>query len=95
MIDWQRLWPIYWMQNYPTNRVRDGMINREMNNHPITIIDKYTVKIGRLEVWIENWPYAYGRPANPSFPLMPTVKTRKRLRKAANEAIINQLQAIK
>lgn len=81
-MDLSRLLPRYWIQNYPTNMEWDAMLNDLMDRYPPTDRGDYTVTFGPVEVWIENWPYAYGRIDRPTHvDLLPTVKTRKRLRR--------------
>jgi len=93
MTDWMRLWPKYWQQNYSTSMEWDGHLNRLLDKGPVEIIDRYTASIAGVEVWIENWPYAYGRPY-PMTGIMPTVATRKRLRDAVlAAALANALRA--
>jgi len=79
--DWGRLWPKYWLQNTPTNYEWDAILNYLLDNHKVIMTPHGTAKVGPLEVWVRNWPYAYGTPyVNGSSDFMPTVRTRKRLR---------------
>lgn len=79
--DWQRLWPKYWLQNAPTNYEWDAILNDLMDKHEIQR-GYCAVKLGKVEVWASNWPYAYGSPylAGRVKDVLPTVATRKRLR---------------
>jgi len=86
-IDWRRLIPGFWVQTCPTSLEWDAMLNDLMDRHDPTEREKYTIKFGSINIWIENWPYAYGRPyngfrqgGNPTVDVVPTVKTRLRLR---------------
>ena len=81
-IDWQRLIPRYWLQNTHTDWTWDALLNQLMDEHEP--VEEYAVAIfGGVEVWVRNYPYAYGSPYNVAGlggdPL-PSVATRKRLR---------------
>lgn len=78
--DWMRLWPKYWLQNSPTNYEWDAILNDLLDKHDPKP-SYLTVSLGNVEVWVGNWPYAYGAPyANGVKDVLPTVATRKRLR---------------
>lgn len=79
-MDWQRLWPKYWLQNAPTNYEWDSILNDLLDKHTPEKRN-LTVFIGGIEVWVGNWPYAYGSPYHRGVKdVLPTVETRKRLR---------------
>lgn len=85
-MDWYRLLPRYWMQKKPTDYEWDEALNKALDLHVVEVLSKYEVQIGPFKVWIENWPYAYGkRYANGSSGL-PKVATRKRLRAAIEDS---------
>jgi len=46
MIDWHRLLPIYWLQNYPTSKKWDTVLNILMDTQPLVVVDEYTVMFG-------------------------------------------------
>jgi hypothetical protein len=90
MIDWYRLYPDYWFQNYPTSKEWDTVLNTLMDTHPLVVVDMYTVKFGDTEVWIQNYPHAFAcryTRTNVAPVVLPSVKTRKRLRKLQLEAV--------
>jgi hypothetical protein len=79
--DWWRLVPIYWWQNEPTNREWDAMLNRLLDEHS-PVKGYCTARLGPVDVWASNWPYAYGSAWRPvERDGLPMVRTRRRLRK--------------
>lgn len=60
------LTPSCWIRNYPTSRVLSDKINKALDAGLLPTVDagylgrSYTVKLDGLELWIENYPYAYG-----------------------------------
>lgn len=79
-IDWMRLWPMYWLQNDRTDWELDAILNDLLDKHDP--VEKYlTVMLGKVEVWVGNWPYSYGSPYGPGVKeVLPSVATRKRLK---------------
>lgn len=53
--------PKWWIMNHPFNKELDELLISKINNYEITDLNGYTCKIGGIEVWIKNYPYAYGR----------------------------------
>lgn len=90
-IDWRRLLPRYWLQNEPTDRYWDAAINLALDS-TLPIVGRLTFTVGKTEVWIGNWPYAYGSQCRASSGL-PTVKTRLRIRAAVGSAMAQQMLA--
>lgn len=79
--DWWRLLPIYWSQNYPTDRVWDAILCQAIDLFGVTVEDQFTCKVGPFTVWIENWPYAYGYSWRlQGSRVLPMVRTRRKLR---------------
>ena len=82
MIDWMRMLdPRAWIQAYPTCREWDAILNEQLDKHGAFRVDKFTARVGSLEVWVENWPYSYGYCYDPYTKLLPKYSTRRRLRK--------------
>jgi hypothetical protein len=80
-LDWQRLLRGPWIQNAKTDWLWDELLNKALDQHGATRSSSYTAKVGSMEVWIGNWPFAYGSPHRPhEAEMMPSVKTRRRLR---------------
>jgi hypothetical protein len=90
-MDWQRLIPRYWTQNEPTCLVWDKVLNKALDNFPIEYRGGHTCNIGPLQVWISNWPYAYGY-NNRHRSGLPKVATRKRLRRMIGETQLRELE---
>lgn len=61
--------PTFWLMNYPYDKKWDKQLNELMDkfepefDRPSSIDGKIAiVKFGGCQVWIENYPYAYGTP---------------------------------
>jgi hypothetical protein len=53
--------PACWMRNYPTSKVVDKWINKQIDGGLFIIRnDNYIAIIDTEDVWIGNYPYAYG-----------------------------------
>lgn len=93
VIDWLRLFPIYWFQNYPTCEKWDSILNGALDSFEPRPIGNtgLTTEVGPFTVWTGNWPYAYGGNygGNPSARsasnILPKVNTRRRLRRMIRE----------
>lgn len=84
--DWYRLLPYYQFQNCPTDWTWDKILNELLDEHGVKGLDSHTAKVGHLEVWVSNYPYAYGSPYYPTkVDIIPSVKTRKRLKSMLGE----------
>lgn len=94
MIDWWRLSPKFWFQNEPTCKEWDAILNEQIDKYEVEVLDKYTAKIGNLEVWISNYPYAFGSCNRPKYDKLPKVSTRRRLLKIVNENKKSELEEI-
>ena len=83
-IDWQRLFkPYYWNQNYQTCWEWDALLNDILDKAEKVEKTLHRTNIDGVELWTDNWPYAYGRPIlsyRGTVNVLPSVKTRKRLR---------------
>ena len=92
-MDWGRLLPGYWLQNFPTNLVWDEFVSKAIDEDRVKAISQHYAAIGGMRVWIENYPYAYGRPVGVAglSNILPTVKTRKKLRAALMDMALKQL----
>lgn len=49
--------PNYWSINHRYSKQWDEKLNTLLNKHEFTDIDRYTAKLGDVEVWISNHPY--------------------------------------
>lgn len=86
--DWHRLFtPTAWVQLYPVNWDYDKTINDLLDNISYIKKEYCVTRINGIPIWTENWPYAYGRTygfrkgSSPTDFQLPSIKTRKRLRK--------------
>ena len=85
-IDWQRLFtPTAWFQIYQTDRLWDKELNDILDNIQSIEFTNYTTTINGITLWTSNWPYAYGFAfdghAFSKTPALPTMKTRRKLRR--------------
>lgn len=87
-MDWYRLLPKYWTQNYPTSDAWDKELNEALDRYSIRNANGYTAMVGPFEVWIANYPYASGSlySFKESYKFLPKVATRIRLMKAVDLA---------
>ena len=50
--------PKWWTMNYNYSKQWDIVINQLLDTHKLQIIDQYRAKLGNIEIWISNYPYA-------------------------------------
>lgn len=82
--------PSFWLQNTETDLVWDKKLNELLDNEKIQDISYATVTIGKLEVWIGNYPYAYGSLYNRNdLTGLPKRSTRERLRQEVLKFVLN------
>ena len=94
--EFRRLLPSYWYQNAPTNLKWDATLNEALDRG-VDSIGYCVAKVGGIDVWIENWPYAYGSHYRAFDSLdrpLPTIKTRLRLRAAIDDFEQAELRAM-
>lgn len=96
-IDWQRLWPAYWVQIQPTDWEWDEILNQLLDLHEpvMPYAGSQTVFLGDVEVWAANWAYAYGECYRPKHKGLPSVATRKRLREAIRPVTPKTIDAVR
>lgn len=85
--EFRRLLPNYWYQNAPTNMKWDATLNAALDRG-VDSIGYCVANVGGIDVWIENWPYAYGSYYRGFGSLdrpLPTIKTRLRLKAAIED----------
>jgi len=52
--------PNCWIRNGLTNRKWDRKLSKELDNPTFIRVDKWTVKLNGVEIWVRNYPYEYG-----------------------------------
>lgn len=52
--------PIHWIRNASTSHVLDEFILNALKNPRFEYVSRYVVKLNGLDIWIRNYPYAYG-----------------------------------
>lgn len=61
------LTPSCWMRNRKTDKAISAFINNALDNgYAIVIIDRFTVMLNGLELWVRNYPYAFGDECTPN-----------------------------
>jgi len=87
--------PGFWVSNYPTSDEWDTKLNEMLDNPKFEDGGPYTVKLNGNLVWVSNYPYAYGFLYKPlgrrTERLLPSRKTRIRLRKAVRKFYTKEL----
>lgn len=87
--------PSFWLSNYSVNKEWDYTLNELIDNAKNIKIQRNTMEIDGVGIWIANFPYAYGNPykfMGPEFNFLPRRITRERLNKFV---IDNQLKQMK
>ena len=94
-MDWYRFLPRYWSQNKPTCRQWDAILNKALDEFGVTDVDRHHCRVGPLQVWIANWPYSYGTAYGADCPYtgLPTVATRKRLRREITKTLLAEVES--
>lgn len=88
LMDFYRLLPKYRLQNHPTSKAWDRILNDLLDKHEVIISrdSRFTVTLGGVQVWVGNYPYAYGGPYEHE--VLPKVATRMRLQECVLKAIV-------
>ena len=81
MIDLLRLLPGFWYQARPSSDAWDEALNAALDAFGVTEVDKHDCRVGPFEVWLSNYPYAFGYDCEDPLEAMPRVLTRLRLRR--------------
>jgi len=55
---WVLLNPSYWIMSCPYSKEWDKVLRESMSNNKFIILDHYTAKLGKREIWICNHPDA-------------------------------------
>ena len=91
---WRLLVPAYWFQNYPTcpawsENLSEALDRVEVDGAEFRKMSFERHMIDGVEVWTENYPYAFGLLESNGFPFssrrLPTIPIRRRLRRMVTE----------
>lgn len=52
--------PKCWARNYLTHKKWDKALREQLLNPVFTEISEHSVKLNGVEIWVANYPYAYG-----------------------------------
>lgn len=75
--------------SHPYSREWDIMLNKLLDKEDnVKIVSGFTARVGGIDVWIGNYPYAYGNPEQ--LDVRPSRATIERLHKAVIKALINE-----
>lgn len=81
--------PAYWFSNHKTCYRYDRLLRNELKNPIFTDIGLYTCKLNGKEVWISNYPYAFGSPGSGlKNTILPRRSTRIILKYELDKAVI-------
>lgn len=72
---------------HPYSPAWDAFISAAISAGDVTVNDKYHAVVRGVEVWISNYPYAFGKPAY-GLEVLPSIQTRARLHEACVQAVI-------
>jgi hypothetical protein len=84
MPDFIRLLPAFWFQNRKTSFAWDKALNRALDLG-VSYVGAHTATVGPFEVWVSNYPYAFGYNTADALESVPRCSTRIRLRKAIEQ----------
>ena len=94
--DCYRFLPMYWCQARNTDWAWDQILNELLDSNPTFSLFGYTLIINNTPVWVENYPYSYGYIYTADWYNfnngIPSVATRKRLRKIVKKLRFNSLR---
>lgn len=79
--------PSFWIQNNPSCPFLDDFINDCLDKGDVEIVNAYYVKLRDRLVWVQNYPYAFGRDDRN---VLPYPLTRVRLNKHITKLIYQQ-----
>ena len=71
----------------PFSAEYDDFLCAAMDAGDVRVSDKYVAVVGGAQVWIANYPYAFGRPCC-GIEVLPSLATRKRLHSVCASATI-------
>ena len=81
MIDLLRLLPSFWYQARPGSAAWDEALNAALDEFGVTEVNRHDCRVGPFEVWLSNYPYAFGYNLTDPLEALPRVLTRLRLRR--------------
>ena len=84
-MDWYRLLPAYWYQKGRTFGPWDQALSEALSVYGVSEVGAHTCKVGRFTVWISNYPYNFGYRDGDPLELLPSVQTRRKLRRAIEQ----------
>lgn len=95
-----RLFKFFWLFDGPPNKIWDAKLNELMDSGKITKWSSYTITFNdKIEVWIENHPYASGAMVSPLSNIHCSKKTKIRLEDYVNkfleEKLIERMKELK
>ena len=81
--------PKFWVMEHPYSKHWDIKLNEMLDKeNNVKIVSDFTARVGGMDVWIGNYPYAYGNPK--TLDIRPSRATIERLHKAVIKALIKE-----
>ena len=77
--------PHYWLSIESTCYKWDARVNYLLDNYTPTSISSHVIVINNINIWIANYPYAYGSHWGGPSDVIPRPKTRVRLKKVVDK----------
>jgi len=81
--------PSFWLSNERVDYQWDKKLNELLDNPKFKFKDEYTINLNGYSIWIQNYPYSYGRNHRIS-PFLPKRWTRERLNYEVNKFLAEQ-----
>ena len=81
--------PKFWVMEHPYSRQWDIKLNEMLDKeNNIKVVNGFWARVGGVDVWIGNYPYAYGNPE--LIDVRPSRATIERLQDAVIETLIKE-----
>ena len=81
--------PRFWIRVESVSREWGETVEKLMDEYEPRYVDRYTIFLGDTQVWVESWPFAFGRKWRGAFvdSPVPPRRTAIRLRKLIDGAL--------
>ena len=80
--------PSFWVQNYPTDYEYDYYLNKLMDEKGVPWSGGAKVSYENFDLWVCNWPYAYGTTMDGE--VLPAPLTRVRVKRESSISFIKK-----
>ena len=93
------LLPLHWIRNHSTDEEWDALILSFLENPVFSEPEYkglgYVLKLNGVEIWVENYPYAFGSPADTSgtsYAKLPSRRTVIKLKEALDNYRMQEIE---